>query len=302
MAEVVVAGGSGFIGSAVVRRLVARGDRVRVMTAHPGRSADRIRAAGAEPVEGDLLRAETLRPALEGAEVVVQSLSFPSFPVEKPSRKWTFTEFEHHGTERLVTAAKEAGARRYVYVSGVGVAPDARFVWHRAKWAGERAILASGVPATIIRPSWAFGEHDAALNRFVTLVKRFQFVPQIGNGRQRINPVWVEDIAAVAERAAAPDAPSGVFEIGGPEVLTMHEILRRMLEVMGRRRPIVPIPAVLPKAAGAVLRYLPMPPLSPSAVDFLLCDAVADTTDLLARFPMRLTPLREGLATYLAPR
>ena len=75
-----------------------------------------------------------------------------------------------------------------------------------------------------------------------------------------------------------------------------------MLAAMGRRRPIIPIPPILPKAAGAVLRYLPRPPLSPSAIDFLLGDAIADTTDLLARFPMRLTPLDEGLATYLSRR
>jgi hypothetical protein len=82
----------------------------------------------------------------------------------------------------------------------------------------------------------------------------------------------------------------------------MAQVLRAMLDVMGKRRPIVPIPAALPKAAGLFAQFLPKPPLSPSAVDFATGDAVADTADLLVKFPMRLTPLREGLATYLAPR
>ena len=144
MANVVVAGGSGFIGSAVVRRLVARGDTVSVMTAHPGRSAERIRRAGAEPVEGDIQKPGSLRKPLEGAEVVVQSLTFPSFPVEKKGRGWTFEEFEARGTKSLVEAARAGGVKRFVYVSGVGVAPDAPKVWHRAKWEGEQAILEIG--------------------------------------------------------------------------------------------------------------------------------------------------------------
>lgn len=301
MAEILVAGGTGFIGSAVVRRLVERGDRVRVMTSRIGRSADRIRAAGAEPVEGDLLRPETLYGAVAGADVVIQTLTFPTFPVEKPRSRYTFEEFEHHGTERLVRAAAEAGVKRYVYVSGVGVAPDAAKVWHRAKWAGERAILGSGVDATIIRPSWIYGKGDRALNRFVTIARFSPIVPQLGLRAQRVNPVWVEDVAAVLERAASPEAPNGVFEIGGPQVLTMTEVLNTMLQVMGKKRIVLPVPAFLPKTAGAFLRYLPKPPLSPAAVDFATGDAIADTSDLLVKFPMRLTPLREGLSTYLAP-
>ena len=302
MAEIVVAGGTGFIGTSVVRRLVERGDRVRVMTSRPGRSAERIRAAGAEPVEGDVLRPETLAAAVAGAEVVVQSLTFPTFPVEKPKQRYTFEEFEHHGTQRLVEAAKAAGAKRFVYVSGVGVAPDAPKVWHRAKWAGERAILATGIPATIVRPSWVYGARDNSLNRFVTIARLSPIVPQLGFRAQRINPVWVEDVADVVTRAAATDAPSGIFEIGGPQVLTMAQVLRTMLDVMGKQRLVLPIPAAAPKAAGLLLQFLPRPPLSPSAVDFATGDAVADTADLLVKFPMRLTPLREGLATYLAPR
>ncbi len=300
---ILVAGGSGFIGRAVVRRLVAAGEDVAVMTAHPERSRAAIERVGARVVPGDVTDAASLPPAVEGAEIVVQSLTFPTFPVERPSRGFTFEEFDHRGTERLARAAAAAGVARYVYASGVNVAPDAPEPWFRAKWHGERAIEATGIDHAILRPSWVYGPEDVALNRFVALARALPFVPVIGDGRQPLSPVFVEDVAGVLVRAARPGAPSGIFEIGGPEVLTMDDILRTMLAAMGRRRPLVHFPAWMPKLAGLFLQVLPWPPLSPGAVDFMLNPAVADTRALLAAFPgLRLTPLAEGLATYLAPR
>jgi uncharacterized protein YbjT (DUF2867 family) len=301
MGHVLVAGGSGFIGRALVRRLVRDGTEVAVMTAHPERSSGRIRELGARAVAGDVQRPSTLPSALEGADVVVQALTFPSFPVEKPSKGWTFTEFEHHGTERLARAAESAGARRFVYVSGVGVAPEAEKVWHRAKWFGEQALLATGLDAAIVRPSWAYGPEDRALNRFVTFAKSSPVVPVIGDGSQRINPVFVDDVAEVLAQAAAPEGPTGIYEIGGPEVLTMEELLRTMLEVMGKDKPLVHFPAWMPKSAGFFAKALPKPPLSPDAIDFAIGDAIADTTELLTAFDVRLRTPREGLSTYLAP-
>ena len=297
---IVVAGGSGFIGRAVVRRLVASGAEVSVMTAHPERSSAGIAAMGATAVRGDVQDAASLVRAVEGASAVVQTLTFPTFPVEKKSRGFTFEGFDHLGTERLAKAAAAAGVGRFVYASGSGVAPDAPKVWYRAKWAGEQAILASGVPAAIVRPSWVYGPEDRALNRFVTFYRRLPFVPVVGAGRQRLQPVFVDDVATVLARAAEPDGPSGVFEIGGPDVMSMDGVLAAMMAVLGKRKPLIHVPAFLPKLAGLFLQLLPEPPLSPDAVDFLTGDAVADTGPLLAAFPdLRLTPLRDGLATYL---
>jgi NADH dehydrogenase len=273
---------------------------VAVMTAHPERSSAAIAALGARAVRGDVQDAASLARAVEGASAVIQTLTFPTFPVEKKSRGFTFDSFDHLGTERLANAAAAAGVGRFVYASGSGAAPDALKVWHRAKWAGEQAILASGVPAAIVRPSWVFGHEDRALNRFVTLYRRLPFVPVVGDGRQRLQPVFVDDVASVLTLAAAPDGPTGVFEIGGPEVMSMDEVLTAMMSVLGTAKPLIHVPAVLPKLAGFFLQVLPKPPLSPDAVDFLTGDAVADTGPLLRAFPsVALTPLRDGLATYV---
>jgi NADH dehydrogenase len=296
---ILVAGGTGFIGSAVVRRLLRDGADVVVMSAHPDGEP---RGDAARVVEGDVQRPATLPGAVAGAEIVVQALTFPTFPVEKPRKGFTFEEFEHRGTERLARAAVEAGVRRYVYVSGAGAAAGADKVWHRAKWAGEQAVLRSPMSTCVLRPSWVYGQGDRALNRFLAFARRGPAVPVIGDGSQRVQPVFVDDVAEVVARAAAPDGPEGVFEVGGPEVMTMNEVLTHALRVMEKRKRLVHVPAALPKAAGAVAQLLPKPPLSPDAVDFATGDAVADTRSLFEAFPgLRLRTLDEGLATYLRP-
>jgi nucleoside-diphosphate-sugar epimerase len=296
---ILVAGGTGFIGRAVVRRLVAGGQDVAVMTAHPDRSSETIRRLGATPVQGDVQDPDSLRDAVRGMDVVVQTLTFPTFPVEKKSRGFTFEEFDHLGTERLVRAAAVGGATRFVYASGSGAAPDAAKVWYRAKWEGEEAIRRAEVEAAIIRPSWVYGPEDRALNRFVTFHRWLPFVPVVGDGRQRLQPVFIDDVAEVFAQAVRPAGPSGTFEIGGPGVLFMNDVLRTMMRVRGRIKPLLHVPAAAPKAAGFLLKHLPRPPLSPDAVDFLTGDAVADTGPLLEAFDVRLTPLEEGLARYL---
>ncbi len=298
---IVVAGGSGFIGSAVVRRLLAGGQEVRVMTAHPERSRSRIEGMGAAVVLGDVLDASSLAGAVRGAGVVIQTLTFPTFPVEKARKRFTFEEFDHLGTERLVGAAVEAGAKRYVFCSGSGAGPDAPKVWFRAKWGGEEAVRRSGIEHAILRPSWVYGPGDPSLSRLVALYRRLPFLPVVGDGEQRLQPAFVDDVADAFALAARPGAPAGTFEIGGPEVLSMNQVLGTMMEVAGRSKPMVHVPPFLPKLAGAFTRFLPNPPLSPGAVDFITGDALADTRSLLAAFDLRLTPLRAGLATYLRP-
>ena len=296
---ILVAGGSGFIGAAVVRRLVQEVADVAVMTAHPDRSRDRIEALGARPVSGDVLDPSSLDRAVAGAEAVIQALTFPTFPVEKPRKRFTFEEFDHLGTERLAAAASRAGARRFVFCSGAGAAPDGLKARYRAKWGGEESVRSAGLHHVILRPSWVYGPEDRALNRFVAFHRWLPFVPVVGKGRQRLQPVFVDDVAEALAQAAAPGGPTGTFEIGGPETMTMNRILSVMMEVRGKRKPLIHFPPFLPLAAGLFLQLLPKAPVSPAAVDFATEEAVVDTGPLLAAFDLRLTPLVEGLSTYL---
>ena len=301
---ILVAGGTGFIGAEVVRELRRRGRRdVTVMTTSPQRSGARLRELGADGVEGSVLDPPSLAGATSGAEVVIQALTFPTFPVEKPNKGYTFEEFDHHGTARLVDAARANGARKFIYLSGSGAAPDGRYHWLRAKWRGEESIRGSGLAFTIFRPSWVYGPEDKALNTFAGFARRLPFVPVIGKGDQRLQPVFVSDVAAaVADSIEEPSTDGRTLEIGGPDVMTMNEVVDTMLSVMQLRRRKLHAPAFLPTAAGAVLRFLPKPRLSPAAVTFITMDALADTTELLEVLDIKLTPLRDALSRYLSPR
>ncbi len=301
---ILVAGGTGFIGAAVVRELVRRGKPVAVMSHRPERAARRFPGLNVDVRAGDVRHPDSLPAAVQGAEAVISAMQFPNFPVETPRLGYTFEEIDARGNERLVAAAQAAGVRTYIYLSGAGAAPDGKYHWLRAKWQAEEAIRRSGLRYTIIRPSWVYGPEDRALNRFVTFARRLPFVPVIGNGRQRLQPVFIDDVVrVVVDSLEHPAAANQTFEIGGPEVLIMDEVLRTMLAVLGKRRPLVHIPAGLMRLVGRLMDLVPLAgrPLSADAVTFITMDALADNTALLRAFPdLHLTPLREGLATYLA--
>ncbi len=292
--KVMVAGGSGLVGSAIAEALVRAGHDVTVMSrsgrAHGGMAA----------VKGDVTRPETLPEAVSGFEVVVDAVQFPNSPVENPKKGYTFEAVDYRGTCNLVDAARSAGVRQFIDISGAGAAPDGKFHWLRYKWEEEQHVAASGVPYTAFRPTWVFAPGDKSLNRFLGFGRFLPFIPVIGNGKTATNIVALDDLAAHVVAAVGNEAALGrVFEIGGPDVLTMDEIIRTALDVQGRRRFLLHQPKALMKTVASIVQHLPGRPLTPDAIDFITMDATADNSALMATFGLPLTPLREGLARYL---
>lgn len=299
--NVAVAGGSGFVGGAIAAELHARGESVIVLSHQPTRAAADL-PDDVETRFADVREDRSLEHALQGTEALVISLAFPNSPMESPRLGHTFAAVDADGTQRLVAAAVRAGVHRIVYISGAGAAAESDRSWFRAKWRAETAVRAAGIPYTIVRPTWVYGPRDVALNRFLAFAKWLPFVPLTGSGRQRLAPVFVDDVAKLVADALRDEAARDqTFEIGGPEVLTMREVIRVALGVAGLRRRLLPAPARLLKLAAWPLQLLARPPLTPDAVDFVNQPATVDTAPLLARMPRRLTPLAEGLATYLSP-
>lgn len=298
---ILIVGGTGFVGGAVVRELARRGKPVAVLSRNPGRYADRFPGLSVEFRRGDVTEPGTLDAALAGIDTVISSQQFPNSPIENPRKGYTFEKVDAEGTENMVRAAKQAGVSRFVYLSGVGAAPDAGYHWFRAKWRAETAVRDSGMTFTIVRPSWVYGPEDVALNRFLGMSRILPFVPLIGSpGKQRLQPVFIDDVArGVAASLEKPAAENKVFDIGGPEALTMQEIVRTALEVAGRRRLMIAAPKPLMKLFAFLLQFAPGRPLTPDAVEFITMDALADPTEIEAALDIKMTPLREALATYL---
>jgi NADH dehydrogenase len=299
--SVAVAGGTGFVGGAIARELRRRGHRVVVLS-HRGEAGRGSLPDDVELRTADVADASSLARALAGLDAVVIALAFRNSPMESPRRGQTFELVDARGTERLVTAARDAGVQRVIYLSGAGAAPDARRHWFRAKWRAEEAVRKSGLTWTIVRPTWIFGPGDVSLNRFLGFARSLPFVPLTNAGRQRLAPVFVDDAARLAaDSVTAPAAENQVFELGGPEAISMREIIARALRVARIDRPILPGPAPLLKLGAWPLQFLPEPPLTPDAVDFVNQPAIVDSGPLLARMPRSLMSLEEGLSTYLAP-
>ncbi len=297
---ILVTGGTGFVGSAIVRELLKRGETVAVL----GRDAAKTQRVFAGTVEArvaDVRDASALQAAMAGADVVINAVQFPTSPIEVPKRGWTFEEVDYKGTVNQVNAAKAAGVKRFVDVSAVGADVAAEKHWFLLKGKAEEHLQRSGLEYVILRPTWVYGPNDHALNRLLGFTRFLPFLPLFGDGKQEMQPVFVDDVALVAAEAVSNAAAANqVVEIGGPEVMSMNEVLKTGLSVLGRRRFILHQPVFVGKLLGSVAQLLPTPPLTPDAVEFICFPAVANNLTLQRVFAPKLTPLREGLSTYLS--
>ncbi len=299
---ILVAGGTGFIGSHIIASLLAAPEgeaRVRCMTRDPDRPSPWPQQV--ELVGGDVRDEARLDEATRGVEVVIHTVQFPNHPVEVPRRGYTYMQLDARGTRRMVKVAAANGVRRFIYLSGAGADRNSEKGWFRAKAIAEEAVAESGMEYVILRPSWVYGPEDRSLNKFITMIKILPFVPVIGDGTARIQPVAVYDVATVAARAVRlEEATNRVFELGGPETLTMDEVLLTIQRILGVKRPLLHHPVGFMKLATWPLQLLPTPPMSPQAVDFVTGEALVDPQPTEETFGIRFMSLEEGLGKYLA--
>lgn len=300
--KIVVAGGTGFLGRAMAADLLASGHAVTVLARNPGRVSSIPRLSGAAAVRGDVTDAPSLHGALTGAEAVVCAVQFPNHPIQVERKGLTYDRFDRLGTENLIAEAQACGVERFFYLSGAGADPASDRDWYRAKGRAEGRLRHSGLRYAILRPSWAYGPGDQSLSKFAAIARFSPVVPQLGVRPQRIQPVHADDVALAARRCfAREDAWDKTFEIGGPDVMTMNEVLHTLLDVLGRRRLVVPVPTALAKLGTAPLKLLPNPPMTPQGIEFAVQDGVVDNTLLQEILDVHPVGLREGLGRYLPP-
>lgn len=291
----VIVGGRGVIGAGIAAALRKQWTTV-IVTHNP--------AAATRPGfrYGDMLDPTSLPAAVEGADVVVQSANFPTYPVERPRRRYTFVDYDGVGTENLVAAARAAGVRRYVYVSGAGVpdgSPDGAPPFLRAMYRGEQAVLSSGMEGVCLRPALVYGPGDRVLNRIIAIARRLHALPLLGDGQQPQQPVFIDDLGEVARQAALPGGPQGPVEVGGPDLFALDEMLRILFRYAGVTPRFVRVPIGFARGVGTVFQRLPGPLLTAEAVEFAAKSYVADLSRLHKEFTVDLTRFEAGLRTYL---
>ncbi|MGJ5196757.1 complex I NDUFA9 subunit family protein [Bradyrhizobium sp. HKCCYLRH1030] len=270
---VTVFGGSGFVGRNVVRALAKRDYRIRVAVRRPelaGHLQPLGRVGQIHAVQANLRYPDSVASALRDSHVAINLVG-----VLTESGAQTFEAVQAEGAATVAKAAAAAGARM-VHVSAIGADAESASSYARAKAAGEAAVLAAVPEAVIMRPSVVFGPEDQFTNRFAGLARISPFLPLIGGGETKMQPVYVGDVAtAVADAVDGKAQPGATYELGGPEVLSFREILKIILDITDRDRALLPLPFGLAKLQAATLQFAPGPlKLTPDQVELLRHDNV----------------------------
>jgi uncharacterized protein YbjT (DUF2867 family) len=262
---VTVFGGSGFVGRHAVRALAKEGWRVRAAVRRPD-LAGHLQPMGAvgqiQPVQANVRFPDSVQAAVEGAGAVVNLVG-----ILVTSGAQTFDAVHVAGARAIAKAAKDAGVKTLVHVSALGADHKSKGVYGRTKAAGETAVLEQFPAAIILRPSVVFGPEDQFFNRFAGLAQVSPFLPLLGGGRTKMQPVYVDDVAAAIAAACAGRAtPGAVYELGGPDILSMREVLDKTQAWSGHPRRYLRLPFWLAKLVA--LATLPLPnSLRPLTVD-----------------------------------
>jgi uncharacterized protein YbjT (DUF2867 family) len=270
---VTVFGGSGFLGRHVVRALAKRDYRIRVGVRRPelaGHLQPLGKVGQIHAVQANLRYPASVRMAMRDSHVAINLVGILS-----ASGAQSFDAVVAKGAETIAKAAAAVGAQM-VHVSAIGADDKSASAYARAKAAGEKAVRAAAPSATILRPSVVFGPEDQFANRFAALARMSPVLPLIGGGGTKLQPVYVGDVAtAVADAVEGKTKAGATYELGGPEVLSMREIMQIILRVIERERMLVPLPFGLARFKAMFLQFAPGPlKLTPDQVELLKSDNV----------------------------
>lgn len=291
--KVFVTGGTGFVGKAAIHALQAHNYLVRCLV-RPG-SEGRLKGFEAiERVSGDVTTPDGLSTIMEGCQAVIHLVGIIR---ESRSRRVTFERFHAQATQHVLSAAKAAGIPRYIQMSALNVRPGARARYHQTKWHAEEAVRSSGLQWTIFRPSIIYGPGDEFISRLAKMVRRLPVVPVLGDGRYRLQPVPVEQVAEGFARALdRVESTNQIYEVGGPRPHAMNEILDLIGGCFGKstvRKVHVPLGIVRPLVR--VLEPLSLTPVTTDQLLMLEEENICDPTRFFHDFDLKPVELSEGL-------
>ncbi len=304
--KVLVTGGTGFVGRAVLRELAVQGHTARLLVRAPRRTGQGGPGGElkGEKVGGDVLNRDSLPAAARGMDAIIHLVGIISEAGDA-----TFARVHVEGSRNMSQAAAEAGVRRFVHMSALGTRPQAVSRYHQSKWAAEEIVRASGLDYTIFRPSLIYGREDQFVNFFATLARWSPVLPIMGEGKARLAPIAVEAVAkAFVGSLAEPRSLGKTFDLCGSERLVFREILEAILSASGRRRWCLRIPLPLARAQAALLELVfgrllrRPPPLNRDQLIMLQEENIGDPQPAKALFQLPDQSFAEGIRSYLRPR
>jgi uncharacterized protein YbjT (DUF2867 family) len=298
---VTVFGGSGFLGRSVVRALAKRDYRIRVAVRRPelaGHLQPLGKVGQIHAVQANLRYPDSVANAMRDSHVAVNLVG-----ILAEGGAQTFDAVQGEGAGNVAQAANAVGARM-VHISAIGADENALSRYARAKAAGEKAVLSATPSATIMRPSVVFGPEDQFTNRFAALARMAPALPLIGGGLTKLQPVYVGDVAtAVADAVDGKTKAGATYELGGPEVLTMREIMEIILATIERQRMLISLPFGLAKLKAMFLQFAPGAlKLTPDQVVLLQSDNVVSDAAKAAGLTMEGMGIAADSLEAIAPQ
>ncbi len=296
---ILVTGAAGFVGNQTVKRLVAAGRPVRALARHKAKAALRLKdvADQIEIVEGDVTRPASLAPALKGVSAVIHTVAIA---MEKGEQTYEAVNFQ--GTVNVLRAAEAAGVQRFIHMSQNGARSDLPYRFLASKGRAQEAVAASDLKWTALKPSAIFGPQDEFFNSFARLLKVTPlFFPLIGGGKAEFQPVSVDDVVEAALRCLDDETTIGAeLALGGPEVLTLGEIERRVIAALGTWRLLLPAPVALLRPVVMLMQaLLPGSPVSASLLDLLAVPNTVPENALVDRFGIQPKAFAGAHIAYL---
>ncbi len=289
---VLVTGSTGFLGRRAVQKLIEHNYQVRCLVRTPGH--ERIFEQGSVDIYyGDVGNPDALASACQGVDQVIHLVA-----VIRENGKATYETVNHFGAERVAEAARSAGkVSQFIHVSAVGAVNDPDLPYLRSKWQGEQAVINSGLTYTIIRPSLIFGPGDEFVNSLAAVVRLFPVVPIIAGGRNRLQPIWVDDLAqCIALSLSRHDLHGHTLELGGPDQLSYNQIVDIISRTMSRRRLKMHVPIWAMRVNVALMEFfMSRPPINAEMLKMLRVRNVAELGMVEQAFGFRPRPMEGNI-------
>jgi uncharacterized protein YbjT (DUF2867 family) len=297
--RVFVTGGTGFVGNEVVRQLTAAGHTVRALV-RPGSEEKLAPWPGVEIQRGDTNDPPSLHGAMAGCDAVIHLVGIIR---EFPGKGITFQRLHVEGTRHVLAEAQRQGIRRYLHMSANGARPGTSSGYFTSKWQAEELVRASGLDWTIFQPSLIHGAGDQFINMLAKLVRLLPVVPVIGDGRYRLAPVFVRDVAAAFTRALSVAASQGkTYPCCGPESYSYNQLLDLIGQALGRKRVCkIHQPLLLVRPAVSLLESFAFFPITGDQLMMLLEGSVCDHNEWADTLALAPVLLPVAMASYLKP-
>lgn len=260
--KIFLTGATGFVGKALLQKLLQEGHAVTSVLRSPGEGAQLAQTLNLmgefQFVPGDVVSGQGLERGMQECNAVIHLVGII---VEKGSN--TFEAVHHRGTRNVVEAAKKNGIKRFIHMSALGARQDGVSKYQTSKWRGEEEVRGSAIPFCILRPSLIFG-HGGFVDEMTAVMKHAPlFRPVPGDGLAKFRPISNDDVALCFTRALTTEAATGqTIDLGGADEMTFNQVLNEIAISAGINKPAVNVPMSLMKLGARVAQLLPMPPVT----------------------------------------